>query len=41
MLNMPFWAYWVQIVTTFWLSSTLALVDPSSLMFFLMNSTAR
>jgi hypothetical protein len=41
MLNMPFWAYWVQISTTFRLSSTEALVTPSSRMFALMNSTAR
>jgi hypothetical protein len=41
MLNMPFCAYWVQISTTFLESCTLALVAPSSLMFCLMNSTAR
>ena len=41
MLNMPFWAYLVQISTTFFESSTDALVEPSSLMFALMNSTAR
>ncbi len=41
MLNMPFCAYWVQISTTRRLSSTEALVVPSSLMFRLMNSTAR
>jgi hypothetical protein len=41
MLNMPFCAYCVQISTTFLLSSTLALVAPSSLMLALMNSTAR
>ena len=41
MLNMPFWAYLVQISTTFFESSTEALVEPSSLMLALMNSTAR
>ncbi|MND03335.1 hypothetical protein D3C83_231060 [compost metagenome] len=42
MLNIPFWAYWVQISTTFLLSATDALVtESSSLMFALMNSTAR
>src|ERR1019366_2906383 len=41
MLNMPFWAYLVQISTTFLLSPTEALSDPSSLMLALMNSTAR
>jgi K(+)-stimulated pyrophosphate-energized sodium pump len=41
MFNMPFCAYFVQISTTFLLSSTLALVTPSSLMLALMNSTAR
>ena len=41
MLNMPRCAYWVQISTTFLLSSTEAFSTPSSLMFFLMNSTAR
>jgi hypothetical protein len=41
MLNMPFWAYCVQISTTLRLSSTEALVAPSSRMFCLMNSTAR
>ena len=41
MLNMPFWAYWVQISTTFLLSATEALVTPSSWMLALMNSTAR
>src|SRR6184192_1472442 len=41
MLNMPFWAYCVQISTTFLLSVTEALVTPSSLMLALMNSTAR
>jgi hypothetical protein len=41
MLNMPFCAYWVQISTTFFESSTEALVEPSSLMLALMNSTAR
>ena len=40
-LNMPFCAYFVQISTTFLLSSTEALSTPSSRMFFLMNSTAR
>src|SRR5947207_12212920 len=40
-LNMPFWAYCVQISTTFLESETDALVVPSSLMFALMNSTAR
>ena len=39
MLNIPSWAYWVQIATTFLLSSTEALVTPSRRMFFLMNST--
>ena len=39
---MPFWAYWVQISTTFLESSTEAFSPPpSSLMFCLMNSTAR
>ena len=42
MLNIPFWAYWVQISTTFLLSATDAFsTTPSSLMFALMNSTAR
>ena len=41
MLNMPFWAYCVQISTTFFESDTDALVAPSSRMFALMNSTAR
>src|SRR3954449_1489164 len=41
MLNIPFCAYWVQISTTFRLSSTEALVTPSSRMLALMNSTAR
>ncbi len=41
MLNIPFCAYCVQISTTFFESSTDALVAPSSLMFALMNSTAR
>ena len=41
MLNMPFCAYWVQISTTFLESSTEAFSTPSSLMFSLMNSTAR
>ena len=41
MLNMPFWAYCVQISTTFLLSSSEAFSTPSSLMFSLMNSTAR
>ena len=41
MLNIPFWAYRVQISTTLRLSSTEALVTPSSLMLALMNSTAR
>src|SRR5260370_1348464 len=41
MLNMPFWAYLVQISTTFLESSTEAFSSVSSLMFFLMNSTAR
>ena len=41
MLNIPFCAYWVQISTTFLLSSTDAFSAPSSLMFALMNSTAR
>ena len=42
MLNIPFCAYWVQISTTFLLSSTDARVTvESSLMFALMNSTAR
>src|SRR5436190_23149212 len=40
-LNMPFCAYCVQMATTFLESDTDALVDPSSLMFALMNSTAR
>ena len=38
---MPFCAYCVQIATTFFESSTDALVVPSSRMFALMNSTAR
>ena len=41
MLNMPFCAYCVQISTTFLESATLAFSALSSLMFFLMNSTAR
>src|SRR5882762_5234266 len=41
MLNIPFWAYCVQISTTFLLSATEALVVPSSRIFALMNSTAR
>ena len=41
MLNMPAWAYRVQMATTRLLSAMLALSAPSSLMFFLMNSTAR
>ena len=41
MLNIPFCAYWVQISTTFLLSATEAFSTPSSLMFALMNSTAR
>jgi hypothetical protein len=41
MLIMPFWAYWVQISTTFLLSWTDAFSTPSSLMLRLMNSTAR
>ena len=41
MLNMPFCAYCVQIFTTALLSSTDALSALSSLMFSLMNSTAR
>ena len=38
---MPLCAYLVQISTTFFESSTEALVAPSSLMFCLMYSTAR
>ena len=30
MLNIPFWAYWVQIATTFLLSSTEAFSPPPS-----------
>src|SRR5262245_18314683 len=41
MLNIPFWAYWVQISTTFLLSVTDALVAPSRRILALMNSTAR
>ena len=42
MLNIPFWAYWVQMATTFLESSTEALGESvSSLMWRLMNSTAR
>ena len=42
MFFMPFCAYCVQISTTLFESSTDAFVDvPSSLMFALMNSTAR
>src|SRR5215467_883226 len=41
MLNIPFWAYCVQMATTRLLSVTDALVAPSSLMLALMNSTAR
>ena len=41
MLNIPFCAYFVQISTTFLLSSTDAFSTPSSLMLALMNSTAR
>ena len=40
-LNMPFCAYCVQISTTFFESLTDAFVTPSSLLFALMNSTAR
>src|SRR5215468_513180 len=40
-LNMPFCAYRVQISTTLLESVMLAFSTPSSLMFFLMNSTAR
>src|SRR6266851_5380380 len=38
--SMPFCAYCVQISTTFLLSATDALSEPSSLIFALMNSTA-
>ena len=41
MLSMPCWAYWVQISTTRRESASLAFVAPSSLIVFLMNSTAR
>ncbi len=41
MLNIPFCAYVVQISTTFLLSAIDAFSTPSSLMFALMNSTAR
>ena len=41
MLNIPFCAYCVQISTTFFESATEALAALSSLMFALMNSTAR
>ena len=41
MLNIPFCAYIVQISTTFFESSIDAFSTPSSLMFALMNSTAR
>ncbi len=41
MLNIPFCAYCVQISTTRLLSATYAFSTPSSLMFALMNSTAR
>ena len=41
MFSMPFCAYFVQISTTFLLSSTEAFSAPSSLMLALMNSTAR
>src|SRR5258707_7972407 len=41
MLNIPFWAYWVQISTTFFESATEALAALSRLMLALMNSTAR
>ncbi len=42
MLNIPFCAYCVQMATTALLSSTDAFsTEASSLMFFLMNSTAR
>ena len=41
MLNIPFCAYCVQISTTFLLSLIDAFSVPSSLMFSLMNSTAR
>ena len=41
MLNIPFCAYCVQISTTFLLSATDAFSTPSSLIFALMNSTAR
>ena len=38
---MPFWAYWVQISTTFLLSATEALAVLVRSMLALMNSTAR
>ena len=42
MLNMPFWAYCVQMATTFFESSTDAFSAPlSRRMLRLMNSTAR
>ncbi len=41
MLNIPRCAYWVQIATTFLLSSTDAFSTPSNRMLALMNSTAR
>jgi hypothetical protein len=41
MFNMPFCAYCVQMATTFLESATDAFSALSSLMFFLMNSTAR
>ena len=41
MLNIPFCAYCVQIYTTFFESAIDAFSTPSSLMFALMNSTAR
>ena len=41
MLNIPFWAYRVQISTTFLLSLTEAFSTPSSRILALMNSTAR
>ena len=41
MFHIPRWAYCVQISTTFFESAMDAFSTPSSLMFALMNSTAR
>ena len=41
MLNMPFWAYWVQISTTFFESATEALVTVSSSLMLLLDELDR